>query len=140
MLMLIMALILAAGSLAVLTGLILLIVWGVRSKGSRASGVGTGIRSRSRSSDDTWMYASGAAGVSDATHSPSGTSTGDEGRRHVVEAVTAVGAVQGMAGEPATEVSSSHCGGAFDSGSVSSDSGSSCSSDSGSSSSGSSGD
>jgi hypothetical protein len=140
MLMLIMALILAAGSFAVLTGLILLIVWVVRSKGPKASGAGTGVHSRSRSSDDTWMYASGAAGVSDTIQSPSGTPTEDEGRRHVVEAVAAVGAMQGMAAEPATEVSGSHCGGAFDSGSVSSDSGSSCSSDSGSSSTSSSGD
>lgn len=142
--MLIVALILAAGSFAVLTGLILLIVWVVRSKGSQASGVGTGmgtgIRSRSRSSDATWMYASGAAGVSDTIHSSSGTPTEDEGRRHGVEAVAAVGAMQGMAAEPATEVSSLHCGGAFDSGSVSSDSGSSCSSDSGSTTTSSSGD
>jgi|GEM_PF-5652085 len=140
MLMLIMALILAAGSFAVLTGLILLIVWAVRSKGAKASRLGPGVRSRSGSSDDTWMYASGAAGFADSDSTRTGTHADDEGRRHAVEAVAAAGAVQGMATDSGNEVSGSHCGGAFDSGSGSFDSGSSCSSDSGSSSTSSSGD
>lgn len=136
--MLVLLGILFAGFFAVVTGLILLIVWAVRSKGSKASRMGTGVRSRS--SDDTWMYSSGAAGVSDTIHSPAGTHTEDEGRRHAVEAVAAAGAVHVLATDAGTEVSSSHCGGAFDSSSSSSDCGSSTSCDSGSSSSSSSGD
>lgn len=132
--------ILLAGVVAVLVGLIVLIVLSVKWRESRRTFTGTAARSRSGSSDDAWMYASGAAGVADSGSTGAGTHADDEARRHAGEAVAGAGAVHLMATDSGNEVSSSHCGGAFDSGSGSFDSGSSCSSDSGSSSSSSSGD
>ena len=134
--MLVLLWILFAGFFAVVTGLIVLIVWMVRSRRSKSSFAGTGVRQRS--SDDTWIHTPGAAWMADSG-SPSSTSQADDDmRRHVADAVVVASSVHHHSAEASTDVSSSHCGGAFDSGS--SDSGSSSSCDSGSSSSSSSGD
>jgi hypothetical protein len=134
--MLVLLVILFAGFFAVATGLILLIVWIVRSRRPIRTFAGTG--GRQGASDDTWIHTPGAAWMGDSG-SPSSTGhDDDDARRHVADTVVVASSDHHHSAEASTDVSSSHCGGAFDSGS--SDSGSSSSCDSGSSSSSSSGD
>jgi hypothetical protein len=134
--MLVLLVMLFAGFFAVATGLILLIVWTVRSRRPIRTFAGTGVRQGA--SDDTWIHTPGAAWMGDSG-SPSSTGHDDDDtRRHVADAVVVASSAHHHSAEASTDVSSSHCGGSFDSGS--SDSGSSSSCDSGSSSSSSSGD
>lgn len=134
--MLVLLGILFAGFFAVVTGLILLIVWAVRSRRPIRTFSGTGVRKGA--SDDMWMHTSGAAWMGDSGSPSSTRHDDDDTRRHVADAVVVASSVHHHSAEASTDVSGSHCGGAFDSGL--SDSGSSSSCDSGSSSSSSSGD
>ncbi len=128
--------ILLAGLVAVLTGLVVLIVWIVRSRRPIRTFAGAGVRQGAN--DDIWMHTPGAAWMGDAGTTSSTRHDDDDTRRHVADAVVVASSVHHHSAESSTDVSGSHCGGAFDSGS--SDSGSSSSCDSGSSSSSSSGD
>jgi hypothetical protein len=134
--MLVLLVILFAGVFSIATGLILLIVWAVRSRRPIRTFSGTGVRQGA--SDDTWMHTSGAAWMGDSGSPSSTRHDDDDTRQHVAGAVVVASSAHHHSAEASTDVSGSHCGGTFDSGS--SDSGSSSSCDSGSSSSSSSGD